>query len=95
MIPGLTTRISETVVASTTSITQKSDLIRLTGNTAVATIVPSFEGFNGICILTPIDNTVALVTTGNIAVAVTLPQDRATLMVWSRADQKWYPGAIS
>jgi len=95
MIPGITTRISETVVASTTTIDQKSDLILVTGTTDIDTINPNFAGFNGICILVPTEGDVNLLTTGNIAVAVTAAEDRATLLVWGKTDQKWYPGAIS
>ncbi len=38
MIPGTTTKLSEATVASAASIVQKSDLILLTGSTAIATI---------------------------------------------------------
>ena len=96
MIPGITSKLSETVVASTTSITQKSDLINLTGSTAIATINPNFGGgFSGICVLVPKDGTLGLVTTGNIAIAVTMPQNRATVLVYSKKYGVWYPGAIS
>jgi len=96
MIPGTTTKLSQETVATTTNVTVKADLVRLTGTTAVATINPNFGGgFSGMCILVPIDGNVDLLTTGNIAVAVTCAQSRATLMVFSRTDALWYPGAIS
>lgn len=96
MFPGITTKISETVAASTTTIDVKTDLIRLTGSTAIATLNPHYGGgFSGICVLVPVDGTVATVTTGNIAVAVTMAQNRATVMVYSKATGVWYPGAIS
>jgi hypothetical protein len=43
----------------------------------------------------PVDNTVATVTTGNIAIAVTMPLGRTTVLTYSKATGKWYPGAIS
>lgn len=96
MLPGITTKLSETSVASTTTIVQKADLIRVTGSTAIATIRPNFGGgFSGICILVPTDGTVGLLTTGNIAIAVTMAQGRATMLVFSKEEQTWYPGAIS
>jgi hypothetical protein len=96
MFPGTTTKLSETVAASTTTIDVKTDLIRLTGSTAIATLNPFFGGgFSGICILVPVDGTLGLLTTGNIAIAVTMAQKRATVMVYSRATGVWYPGAIS
>ncbi len=95
MIPGLTTRISEAIVASATSIIQHSDMILLSGSTAIATIQPSMEGFSGICVIVPTDGTVATTTAGNIAIVVTMPQNRATVFTYSKMNAKWYPGAIS
>lgn len=96
MFPGTTTKISETVMASAATIDAKTDLIRLTGSTAVATIHPNFGGgFSGILILVPTDGTLGLLTTGNIAVAVTMAQNRATLLAYSKVAGVWYPGAIS
>lgn len=95
MFPGLTTRISEETLASAATIEPKSDLVKLTGSTAVATINPSYAGFSGILILTPTDGTLGLLTTGNIAVAVTMAQNRATVLVYCASSGVWYPGAIS
>jgi hypothetical protein len=96
MFPGTTTKLSETTVASTTVIDQKADLLLVTGSTAIATINPNFGGgFSGICILVPLASTVGLLTTGNIAIAVTMAVGRATLLVFSKEEQTWYPGAIS
>lgn len=96
MIPGLTTKLSETTVASAATIDQKADLINVTGSTGIATINPNFGGgFSGICILCPKDGSVGLLTTGNILVAVTMPQNRATVLVYSKSAAAWLPGAIS
>ena len=96
MIPGITTKISESVVASTTSIDAKTDLLRVTGTTNIATIKPYFGGgFSGIIVIVPTDGTVNTVTTGNISVAVAMPQNRATVLVYSKVAGVWYPGAIS
>ena len=95
MYPGRNSRMSEDVVASTTTITPKSDLVRVTGTTNIATIIPPFAGFAGILVLVPTDGTVNTVTTGNISVAVAMAQNRATVLVYSKKNSTWYPGAIS
>ena len=96
MFPGLTTKVSEETVASASSIDVKADLVLLTGSTAIATIKPNFGGgFSGICILVPLDGTLGLLTTGNIAIAVTMAQKRSTLMTYCKSTGVWYPGAIS
>ena len=96
MFPGTTTKISEEELASAATIYPKADMVKLTGSTDLATIVPSYGGgFSGILILVPTDGTLGLLTTGNIAVAVTMPQNRATILAYSKEDAVWYPGAIS
>jgi hypothetical protein len=96
MLPGITSKLSEAAVASAATITQETDLIRVTGTTSIATIRPNFGGgFSGICVLVPVDGTVATLTTGNIAVAVSMAQNRATVLVFSKKTGTWYPGAIS
>lgn len=96
MFPGLTTKLSEGEVASAASIDVKTDLVRVTGTTNIATITPHFGGgFSGIIFIVPTAGNVATLTTGNIAVAVTMPQNRATALIYSKVDDQWYPGAIS
>lgn len=95
MIPGLTSKISEDTLASASSISPKTDMVNLTGSTAIATIVPPYAGFSGILILVPKDGTLGLLTTGNIAIAVTMPLNRATVLTYSKKNDVWYPGAIS
>ena len=96
MIPGLTTKLSEEVIASAATIAPKTDLVRVTGTTNIATITPAFGGgFSGILFVVPTDGTVNTVTTGNILVAVAMPINRVTALVYSKVANKWYPGAIS
>jgi hypothetical protein len=95
MFQGLTSKISESVLASAATISPKTDMVRLTGSTAVATIVPPYGGFGGVLVLVPTDGTLGLLTTGNIAIAVTMAQNRATVLTYSKAAGVWYPGAIS
>ncbi len=95
MFPGLTTRLSESEIASAATIEPVTDLVGLTGSTAIATITPPYAGFSGIMILVPKDGTIGLLTTGNIALAVTIPQNQNCVIVYSQKDEVWYPGAIS
>lgn len=96
MFPGLTTKISEAVVASTTQISAKTDLIVLTGTTAINEITPNFGGgFSGVLFLVPVDGTVALQTGQNIVAAVTMLQNRVTVLVYSKSEQLWFPHALS
>lgn len=89
MIPGSVTRLTEATVASTTSIDQKTDIIRVTGSTAVATIVPQFPNFPGIVVVIPTDGSIVLATTGNILVGITAVINRAVILIWSKEAQKW------
>lgn len=95
MYPGSTTRLSESTLASAATITPKTDLVNLTGSTAIATIKPPFAGFSGVLFLVPKDGTLGLLTTGNISVAVTMAQNRVTVLTYSQKNNVWAPGAIS
>lgn len=96
MIPGLTTKVTEQVLASAATIAPTRDLLLVSGTTSIATITPAFGGgFSGFLLIVPTDGAVATLTTGNIAVAVTMPQNRVTALVYSKLNAKWYPGAIS
>lgn len=90
MIPGSVSRLSETTVASATSIQARSDVVYLTGTTQVDTILPAFgEDVAQLCILVPTDGSVILGTTGNIAVGITAVINRAVYLVWSKELQTW------
>lgn len=96
MFPGITTKLSEETLATAAEIKPKADLVKLTGTTSIATINGQFGGgFSGIIVLVPTEGDVATLTTGNIAVAVTMPDQRATVLVYSKETATWYPGAIS
>lgn len=96
MFPGLTTKLSEETLATADSIAPRSDLVKLTGTTSIATIIGQFGGgFSGILVVVPLDGDVATLTSGNISLAVTMPTGRATVLVFSKEEQLWYPGAIS
>jgi hypothetical protein len=96
MIPGMTSKLSESIVTAAATIDANTDIVRLSGTTSIATITPSFGGgFSGILILIPTGGNVNLLASGNIAAAVTLTNLMATILIYSKAAGKWYPGAIS
>ncbi len=101
MFPGTTTKASETVIALSTSIVAKTDIVRITSTTVttvLATILPNFGGgFSGILFLINDSGAVMnFATTGNIERAVVaLPDNFMIPLVFSKLSGKWYPGAIS
>lgn len=96
MIPGLTTRLSEGQLVTATTISPKSDVVFISGTTAVATIIPPFEGFSGILFIVATDAAgFATTTAGNIQLVVSLTANVATAFIYSKKNAKWYPGAIS
>ena len=93
MFPGITTKLShaEATVASTTSITVKSDIVFVSGTNAVETITGQFGGgFSGIMVLIP-TAAFTTVTTGNVAIASTAVVGKALIMVYAKSTGKWYP----
>lgn len=89
--PGTVSKLSESVVASATAISPKSDIVVLTGVVPVATINPGWSGFCQRITLIPLGATATLTAAGNIAVAVALVQNRAQDLVYSKTQNKWYP----
>ena len=95
MLPGLTTRVSEEAISLTTSITPKSDLVRVTSTattTACATIVPAYQGFSGVLFLANKSGaSITLTTAGNIAGTgtITVLNQRMAVLVFSAVEGKW------
>lgn len=90
MIPGRVSRCTEETIASTTSIAPQSDIVHVTGTTAIETILPPGPGFSCVLFLIPAA-AFTTVTTGNIAIASTATTSQVMTMVFSFADNKWYP----
>jgi hypothetical protein len=91
MFPGTTSKLSEGTLASAASINVKTDIVLLTGTTAVNTIIPNFGGgFSGFCILIPTNAAgVTLGTSGNILVGIAAVQNRAVWLVYVKSLAKW------
>jgi len=91
MFPGTVSKLSESVVATATSIAVKSDIVFLTGSVAIATIQPGWSGFCQKVVIVPLAAGATLTAAGNIAVAVALVQNRAQELYFSKVQNKWYP----
>jgi hypothetical protein len=90
MIPGTTTKLSESTVASAASIDAKTDIVLVTGTTQVNTIRPNFGGgFSGFLVLVPQGATLVLGTSGNILVGITAVINRPVFMVYIKSLAKW------
>jgi hypothetical protein len=90
MIPGSVSKLSEQTVASAASITAKADIVNVTGSTQINTIVPGLgTAVSQFLVLNPVSGGITLGTSGNIAVGVTLVQNRPSILVWSKSAQKW------
>jgi hypothetical protein len=90
MIPGITTKLSESVVASATTIRADADVVRVTGTTTIQTILPNNGGYPAFVVLIPVDGTVTLGTSGNISVGIAAAQNRAVFLVFSLVTGKWH-----
>ena len=90
MIPGSVSKMSESTVASATTITAKADILYVTGAVAVNTIVPGLGVMQSqFLVLIPTDGALTLGTAGNILVGIAAAQNRAVFLVWSKKLQKW------
>lgn len=97
MFPGSSTKLSESTLASATSISPKTDLVNLTGSTQIETIVPALLGGRNASIIfvVPKDGNLVFGTSGNILVGATVAQNRVCTLVYSEANDKWSIGPIS
>jgi hypothetical protein len=95
MIPGTQSKLSESVVASATSISVKTDVVRITGSTTIQTILSPLMGSSTMVVLIPVDGAVTLGTSGNILVGIVMAVNRPYTMFWSKTVGKWYIGATT
>jgi hypothetical protein len=95
MIPGLTTKLSETNVAAAATIFAKSDIVRVTDTTSttqLTTIIPGAAGFSQVIFLQNKSGaSITVVTTGNVSGAgtFTVLNNRMAVLVFSKLEGKW------
>lgn len=90
MIPGLQSKCSDSVVASAATIFVLTDICRVSGSTQIDTILSPLQGSGVTIVLIPTDGAVVLSAAGNVLVGITMTQNRAVALYWSRATGKWY-----
>lgn len=90
MIPGFQSKVSESNVPSATTISVKTDLVRITGSTQIETINSPLLGNSIIVYVVAVDGAVVLGTSGNILVGQSLAQNRLYTLIFSKATNKWY-----
>jgi len=91
MFQGLTTKLSESVVASAATISPKTDIIHVTGTTPIVNINATFGGgFSGILFIVPV-GAFTTTTAGNINNVSTGIVGQLMIMVYSKTNKKWYP----
>ena len=90
MIPGVTTKLTESKLASAATINVKTDIVVLTGTATIQNIIPNFGGgvSSGLLILVP-QGAAVLGTTGNILVGTTCIVNRPLLLVYVKSLNKW------
>lgn len=91
MLPGMSTKLSEEVLASGATIAPSKDLVVLTGSTALVNIVPPRNGgFSTFLMLVPRDGAINTTAAGNIGTVFAMAQNRVHLFVYSKIHNKWY-----
>lgn len=100
MIPGITTKISESIAAlTTTGLNPETDLIRVTDTTSttvLTTVIPHYSGQAGILLFVNASgNNITTLTTGNILTAITIGNNALVVMVYSKLTTKWIVGALA
>jgi hypothetical protein len=92
MIPGKTTRLSESTVVAADTIKAETDVVVATGAVGINTIVPAGllggQQCQALVLITPA--AVILGTTGNIAVGITTAINRPVHLTFVRSLGKWF-----
>jgi len=90
MIPGSVSKLTESQTASGPVIKAATDVLKVTGSTAIQTITPGLGiAQSQFLILIPTDGPLVLGTSGNIAVGLTAAQNRALFLAYVRTMGKW------
>jgi hypothetical protein len=90
MIPGTVSRLTESTIASADKITVKTDVVKVTGSTAVNTILPGLgTAQSQFLILIPVTGALTLGTSGNILVGLAAAVNRAVYLTYIRSLGKW------
>jgi len=94
MIPGTVSKLSETIISLTNTITPKSDVVRVSSTattTVVVTINPPFPQNDAMMVLVNSSGgAITATTAGNIATTVSIPNGNMCIFVYSKSSGKWH-----
>jgi hypothetical protein len=94
MYSGTLSKLSESTLASATTIVPKTEVVRITGATAIVNItVPSVSGFSTVIFVIPV-GIFTWTAAGNIGLAGTAVVGKLIVFVYSKSQGKWYPSVI-
>lgn len=83
-----------TINSITSPLNPTSDLIFVSGTSAIATITPPIPGVSQVLFIVP-TAAFTMTTTGNIAVAATAVANKLIALVYVQSTAKWYPSTLS
>jgi hypothetical protein len=91
MIPGSVSKMTESTLASAPTISPKTDIVKITGSTQINQIIPALgTSQSQFLVLLPVNGSITLGTSGNIAVGITAAQFRAVFLVFVRSQGSWF-----
>ena len=95
MYPGTFSKLSESTLASATTLTPTTEVVRVTGVTAIVNItVPATSNFSTVLYVIP-TGIFTWTAAGNIGLAGTAVVGKLIIFVYSRSQKKWYPSVIA
>jgi hypothetical protein len=90
--PGTVGRLSQVVVATTTTIDANADVLIVTGTNDIVNITPRVSGVGCQLVwIIPVSGEVDITAAGNVAVAVTCATDVAQPLIYTPYDSSWHP----
>lgn len=95
MYPGAFSKLGESTIASATTISPKTDLVRVTGTAAIVNITPPPTGsFSTLLFVIPV-GVFTWTAAGNIGLAGTAVVGKLIVFAYSKSQNKWYPSVIA
>lgn len=92
---GAFSKLGESTIASATTISPLTELVRITGTTAIVNIRPPKNGgFSTLLYVIP-TGTFTWTTAGNIGLAGTAVVGKLIVFAFSKSQNKWYPSVVA
>lgn len=95
MYPGTFSKLSESTLASATTLVPKTEVVRVTGTTAIVNITPpAVSGYSTVLYVIP-TGIFTWTAAGNIGLAGTAVVGKLIVFVYSKSQNKWYPSVVA